>query len=468
MNLVIGEKEVRFLQKRQRDNTGRVFTWNGRIFRGIFPESESHVRSLFSTGFLDELISHNFSPRTWITDYKLEGFSLILEHEEIWPVVYPQEWTFSMLKDAALLVCKIGLIAKDYGLNMRDCHGLNVLFDGVSPKFTDLGSFLPDTCLGWRPYEEFLRFYYYPLSIWRHNAFVGKLSIFSGNLTFHENYWQYQYPFLRWMNPDLLGRLAKLHLKPEILASKPLSDFQQRSWSRSKLLHELVKRRIIPAKSTDLRKVMRKIEGIRKYVTKSTWGSYHAEIGEKAKRFDRIVEFIKGLGDDVRTAVDLGGNQGKFSRLLIQHTELEKVVCIDNDENAIDNGYNQERAADSGKITFAHFDFMGCIAKLRFMLPTERFKSDIVIALALTHHLILSQGYDLDEILRSISGYAKKYVFIEFMPLGLWIAGQKPNVPAWYTSDWFRRSFANFFDLVLEEKLRENNILFVGKVRPNS
>jgi hypothetical protein len=108
---------------------------------------------------------------------------------------------------------------------------------------------------------------------------------------------------------------------------------------------------------------------------------------------------------------------------------------------------------------------MGPTVKLRFMLPSERFKSDVAIALALTHHLLLSQGYDIDDILKNVSAYARKYVFVEFMPLGLWVTGQKPNVPDWYTPDWFRQSFVKFFDLILEEKLRVNNILFVGKVR---
>lgn len=468
MNFNIKKEEVRFLQKKKKDDVSRVFTWRGRIFRGVFPERESYVHTLFSTGFLEELISQNLFPRTWITDYRMEDFSLIIEHERIWPIVYPQEWTFSMLKDAALLVCRIALLAKDCGFNLKDCHGLNVLFDGVSPKFSDLGSFIPDIYIGWHPYEEFLRFYYYPLNIWKHNSFIGKLSIFSGNLTFHETYWQYKYPILRSISPKLLSRFIRLCLMPELLPSHPSSTIQQRFWSKSKLLYELVRRRIIPTRSMDLRKLMKKIERIRHNKSKSPWGTYHYGIKKKAERFDRIIEIINRIGNDVSSAVDLGGNQGKFSRLLIQETNAEKVVCIDYDENAIDAGYNQRKTLNAGKITFAHYDFMAPIVKLSWQLPNERFKSDMAIALALTHHLILSQKYDIDDILTNISAYAKKYVFIEFMPLGLWVKGQKSNVPNWYTCDWFRQSFMKFFDLVWEEKLRENNILFVGKVRSNS
>ena len=144
MTMVLNPEDVKYLQKRQRDDTGRVFSWNGRIFRGIFPRQAEHVKTMFSNGFIRELITRKYFPETSITDYQMEGFSIILEHKRIWPVLYPQEWTFSMLKDAALMVCRTAIIAKRYGYNMRDCHGLNVLFDGANPQFIDLGSFIPD------------------------------------------------------------------------------------------------------------------------------------------------------------------------------------------------------------------------------------------------------------------------------------------------------------------------------------
>ena len=466
MHVTLNAEEVQFLQKRQRDDIGRVFSWNGRIFRGVFPGREEHVRSMFSTGMLEELIFQDCFPETWITDYKMEGFSLVLEHRRIWPVVYPQDWTFSMLKDAALLVCKTALIAKTRGYNMRDCHGLNVLFDGVIPKFIDLGSFIPDKYLGWKPYEEFLRFYYYPLKIWQYNSFVAKLSIFSGNLTLHETYWKYRHPFFRRMSPRLLNRLIGWYLRPAMLASSPFSVVESMSYI-NKLFYKLIKKRVVVPESIDLKRLMNKVTLINQDKTGSQWGSYHENIKEKADRFDRIIEIINSNEGCVKSAIDLGGNQGKFSRQLLEKTCINEVVCIDSDENAIDAGYCQEKIVRTGKITFVHYDFMGGIVKLRFMLPCKRFECDLVIALALTHHLILSQGYDAEDICKNISAYARRYVIIEFMPLGLWVKGSKPNTPDWYTIDWFREAFRKYFDLVLEEKLRENNILFVGKVCTN-
>jgi hypothetical protein len=461
--------EVSFPQKRQRDDVGKVFIWNGRVFRGVLPESEGHVRSLFATGFIQELMAREYIPNTWITDHRLKGFSLILEHEAVWPVIYPQEWTFSMLKDSALLVYRIARLARKYGFDMKDCHGLNVLFDHVTAKYIDLGSFVPAHPGGWSAYEEFLRFYYYPLSIWRYNSFVGKLSIFSGNLTTHETYLMYKHPLTRRFTPRQRRALISCCLVPGKLTNGQRGRIQRRHQLRRRLrprflLKQFV-RGLIPLGKMHLQPIVREVRSMNASRAPSAWARYHDEVKQKANRFDRIIEIVNGLDGNSTSAVDLGGNQGRFSRLLAERTNLRNVICVDSDENAIDAGYNKEKVTNSGKITFANFDFMGCIAKLRFMVPTERFRSDIAVALALTHHLVFSQGYHIEDVLKNISAYAKKYVLIEFMPLGLSATDPEAKVPGWYTAEWFRRAFVRFFDLILEEKLRANNVLFVGKVR---
>jgi len=465
----IPQDEVHFLQKRQRDDTGRVFVWKDRIFRAIFRSQEAYVRSFFTTGFLNSLVSNGLFPRTWITDYQLGNHPLILEHEKIWPVIYPQEWTFTMLKDAALMVNRTYLSAKRHKFNMRDCHGLNVLFSGIVPQFVDLGSFIPDVHAGWNSYEEFLRFYYYPLRIWQQNAFVGKLSIFSGNLTLHDAYLRCLYPPLRGNNPHLLNWTRNAFILPEVKFNRYIMTNSQSNRSAALLVRKtalkLFKHMGCVRPMTHER-VVKRIERIEQYPSRTQWAVYHDEVQEKALRFNRIIEIINALNNnDIKSLADLGGNQGLFCRLLAKKTQIERIVCIDDDENAVDEGYRKEKLNPTGKISYANFDFMGGIAKLRFMLPHERYKSDAATALAISHHLILTQGYAIEEVFRYISSYARKYVFIEFMPLGLWATGKTPSIPSWYTLDWFRSCFTNSFDLILEEKLRTNNVMFVGSVR---
>jgi hypothetical protein len=61
--------------------------------------------------------------------------------------------------------------------------------------------------------------------------------------------------------------------------------------------------------------------------------------------------------------------------------------------------------------------------------------------------------------------YSNKYVMTEFMPMGLWDGKTAIPYPAWYTTDWFRENFSKHFDIIKEEQLEENRILFFGKIR---
>jgi len=176
---------------------------------------------VFDSGFIDELIEKKLFPNSWISDIEVEGYGLVIEHEKIEPIIYPQEWTFEMLKDSALAVLEVAKIAEKYGYNMKDCHGFNVLIDRNKPKFIDLGSFHKnkDGVRGWEPYGEFLRFYYYPLYTWADGLnYISKLSIFSANLTPHIEHYLYKYKFLRLLPINIIDKLVKLNLTPSIIA----------------------------------------------------------------------------------------------------------------------------------------------------------------------------------------------------------------------------------------------------------
>lgn len=91
-------------------------------------------------------------------------------------------------------------------------------------------------------------------------------------------------------------------------------------------------------------------------------------------------------------------------------------------------------------------------------------KSDIVMALAVTHHLILTQQYQINDIFNTLKSYSNKYVFVEFMPLGLWNGHNNPTVPDWYTVDWFKEHFEKYFKLLKIDHYEKNRILFIGEI----
>ena len=88
----------------------------------------------------------------------------MLRHERIPFVSYPYEWTFSMLKDAALLQLDLLLAALEHDLVLKDSTPYNVQFKGARPVFVDVGSFerLREG-EPWVGYRQFCMLYLYPL-----------------------------------------------------------------------------------------------------------------------------------------------------------------------------------------------------------------------------------------------------------------------------------------------------------------
>jgi len=467
----IDKSERKYLQKRRRDDIGEIFEWQERILRGIYPEKSAMVREFFESGFIPELIKENLFHKSWITNYECDNYGLIIEHKKIWPVIYPQEWTFSMLKDSALTVLRVAKIAKKYGYNMKDCHGFNVLFEKNQPKFIDLGSFHrnKEGATGWKAYQEFLRFYCYPLYTWKDGLeYISKLSIFSANLTPHAEHYIYKCRILRFLPSALLNKLIKIRFFFSQLACMDVETLNRKMkgksivFSRAVLSTKKIVNKLNIFLSQDLEKLEKVVKKINRKNIDSQWKHYHTNISKKKSRFERIVDYINVYCADAKTAIDLGGNQGLFSSKILKETNIEKIICQDLDEEAVGIGYRRHKDEN---IYFVNYNFIAPIVKTTYPLPWERFQADVVFALALLHHLILSQGFSLEHILAEINKYAKKYVCIEFMPKGLWVHGAKINVPSWYTVEWFRENFEKFFATLEEEQIAENYIVFIGKKR---
>ena len=88
----------------------------------------------------------------------------MLKHELIPFVSYPYEWTFSQLKDAALVQLDLLLAALDKDLVLKDSSPYNVQWRGARPVFVDVGSFeRMREGEPWVGYRQFCMLYLYPL-----------------------------------------------------------------------------------------------------------------------------------------------------------------------------------------------------------------------------------------------------------------------------------------------------------------
>ena len=90
-------------------------------------------------------------------------------HPRVPFVSYPFEWTFSMLKDAALLQLDLTRAALADGVSLKDATPYNVQFIGARPQFIDAGSFeVRRKGDPWYGYKQFCEMFLYPLMLQAH------------------------------------------------------------------------------------------------------------------------------------------------------------------------------------------------------------------------------------------------------------------------------------------------------------
>ena len=449
-------------------DVGRVFQWEGKLFRAIRQERVETVRRLFSSGLIDALVKEKLLVRSNITEHEIDGYGLIVEHEMVRVVSYPREWTFSMLKDASLVVLRVNEISSKYGYQITDCHGYNILFLGNRPVYIDLGSFSPiqprDSSLQFL--DEFLRSYYYPIEIWASlGAAWGTRAVpRPASPMDTEDYLRCRWPIFRWR----IARAASTFISKLQIAcsySDEMFEKQKQLYPHWKIV--IAKKcRSIGGFVISVKNLRRRIQRIRRRKDKTQWSDYHDSFTNKngeitlSPHLQYVVDLLASL--NVQSILEIAGNQGILARTLKKLKPSLLVTCTDADESAIDKGFCASRV-ENLSVNWAVLNPFFTELHSTEDSPVNRFQADAVVVLALSHHLVLTRGLQLDWVLNMLAQYSGKYILIEFMPLGLYVAGQEsPSPPAWYNIDWFKREFEMHFDIINCIPIEENRILFFG------
>lgn len=441
-----------------------VYVDGDQVIRMVAPDHVAALEQLFASGLPEQLAQAGLMPDTHL-ERQADG-GLLIRQQRLGPLSYPYEWTFRMLAAAGRVVLHVNEIAMGCGYQTSDCHPYNLVFAGSRPLFVDIGSFVPATTDRWPAEPEFRAAYLATLRLMSAGLDTVARSTLASyrNIPEHEWRWLLQ-PWLR-----CLGTMTIRTLNTYRHGWQRLPELRARNFEsvRSPLLRTAVRwaaRWPIPAYRTRFDRLRAALERIALPRLSSAWGDYHDDYRNydtPTPRFRRIAEQLRTLG--VHTVTELAGNQGYFSLYLLQHRFVEHVVCSDADPNAVDAMF--QRMLDTQlPLTPAVLDFMVPYAPGLSIPASERFRSEAVLALAVTHHLLLSARYSLPRVFENIRSYTNRYVLIEFMPLGLFDGLSAPPLPPWYTREWFRNGFARHFIVLDEIELEANRILFVGELR---
>lgn len=450
------------------DEAGPVYFTTDRALRAVPVEAEGRMRALMESGLIEELAEKGLMPRARVSSERLPDSNYVIEQPRLPFVTYPYEWSYGMLRAAAGCVLELNAIANKHGYELGDCHGFNVVFDGPHPRYVDLGSLEPRPAgaRDWVALETFARSYEYPLRIWSDGGgFLARRLVAASELMSHADYGLYRWPWLRggasvryekwrhyWYRYRQLSRIP-----PErVLGRLPRGLRGLATWT--------INSGWLPGQKPDLLKMRAQVMARTRAGLEGSWSRYQGDDAAfvDTPRFKRVAEIVAAAKLD--SVVELGGNQGYFCDRLLSAGAVREAICTDAEEAAVDRAHARSLRTGS-RLRTAVLDFVHPMVNPFGEHPAARLRCDGVVALAVTHHLLLTQRVPIERVLQSIGAYARRFVAVEFMPLGLWDGTKAPPVPAWYNVEWFRAAFARKFEITHEEKLEINRHLFCGRIR---
>lgn len=341
------------------DEVGDVFEWNNRIFRGIPKKSKALVDKYFSSGFMDHIVQEGMFPKTYISEYSNPKYCYILEHEKIDLQTIDAEWSFDMLKDAAILVCKLADIAWQFGFNMKDCHTKNILFHNNKPIYVDLGSFveIEEGTTGFKSYEQILGYYYYVLKLWSDGCMSFPKQLQALYKFEKRDYLLYKYPLYRHWG-RFLNAICNVEEKLFILSTVSSTAPAIQNSQIARFLWRMVnKYRLFYWQRTNT--FVRRITKIRRpqSLKNTIIESYSITFSKE----------IRDIFDGLNDIVIVNPSCYNFLAVLLTEYESKNIITIDVDEKKGNSIYLKYRDSN---YSLTNLSFNLCYPKLHYNYQT--------------------------------------------------------------------------------------------------
>lgn len=443
-----------------RDRKARVFHRAGQVYRAIDRGALEDWRALQSTRFFARHRERGQIVDTVeVAPEELFGpgqddWAAVLRHEKIPFVSYPYEWPMSMLKDAALLHLDLLLEALDEDMILKDSSAFNIQWRGSSPVFIDIPSFeRMEPGDAWAGYRQFCEMFLYPLFL---RAYKGVSHI----------------PWLRGsldgIDASACRALMSLrdYLRPGVLKHVYLQATMESRYAdvERDFRHELKGAGFSSDLITNnVRQLRKLVSGLQPPRPQSEWsdyvdtGHYGPEDQERKERFVR-----DAVSARPRELVwDLGCNTGLYSRIAAETADY--VVALDADEMSVEHLYRglvDERCDNVlplvGDLADPSPD-CGWRARERRTL-WGRQRPDLVLCLALLHHMVISANIPLREFVGWLAELGGDLV-IEFVtrgdPMVDKLLRNKDDIYDDYGREQFEACLGEGFDIVRQTELME-------------
>jgi len=445
-----------------RDPANLVFSLNGNVHRAIFAPGVQDYVSAKNEGVYARLAEAGILlPHEEIDPPPSapEGTLYCLRYEALPMISYPWEWSFSMLKDAALLHLDAMEILLPQGFWLRDGSAINVQYDGRGLRLIDTLSIgLKKKGHPWVAYKQFCSHFLAPLALAAHGD-VRTLALW------REYVDGYPLDLAAHMIPFPKRYLSRLFIHLTLHAR-----FQQKGWGDRRIGTYETPRFSESSLLGLTRSLRHAIAGLRWNEHSSPWRQYHPaqNYGDgglllKKQHVDRIVGVLKP-----KIVWDLGGNTGEFSTIAASHGSF--VVSIDGDPACTEHLCNRLKGDLRGKsvlpltMNLANpTPALGWNEKERHSLRA-RGPADLVTALAFIHHLVFSHNIPLPSIAEWLSSIGN-HVAVEYVsendPMVSRFLRARGDEHLPYSQALFESSFARRFSILERTQLTASRSLYL-------
>ena len=438
-----------------RDPSGFLFSRDGVLYRQVNRKYEQEYSRLMESGLYEKLVKAGLLiPHIEADRVPAEAASAykVIQPERVPFISYPYEWSFGQLKDAAVATLSIQRRAMKLGMSLKDASAYNIQFVHGKPTLIDTLSFeLYKEGQPWVAYRQFCQHFLAPLALMalrdvRLNQLLRvyidgvPLDLASGLL-----------PSKTRLN---FGLLTHIHLHAS--AQKRYSGAEVKS--RAGTMSKQAMTGLIDSLDSAVCKLDWKPGG-------TEWGNYYDITNYSDAAFEHKKQLIKEWSARVQPGLvwDLGANNGVFSRIVGETGAY--VVSSDVDPAAVEQNYRQMKEEKTMNILPLLVDLTNPSPSIGWANRERdsfsgRGPADMILALALIHHLTISNNVPLPQAAEFLASLGKSLV-IEFVPkLDSQVQKllvSREDIFHNYTQEGFEAAFEQFFLIHEAVPLRESD-----------
>ena len=448
-----------------RDPSGRVIKHERRILRAVFEAGAPNYEAARDAGVIARAVERGrligadpVDPQG--LDKVVPGARYWLEHPRLEFISYPYEWTFSALKAAALFHLDFQSELLADGFTLSDATAYNVQFRGTQPVFIDHLSIIPySDSEGWVGQRQFGMQFLNPLFLWAKRG-IAPHAWYRGSVEGIAP--EDLIKLLGWRDRLSFTVLAHI-IGPAMVAKRRVEEGLDAKPRRQATLPAI---RLIAI----LRSLRDYIAGLKYPAEKTVWDDYADNNSYDQAKREAKHRFV---GDSVAAVspqllFDIGCNSGDFSQTAIDHG-AKSAVGFDFDFGALERAFDRFDRSGSPVLPLwldatNPSPSQGWANSERASLQ-GRSSADMVLALAVIHHLAIAKNVPLDMAVDWLMGLAPCGV-IEFPskadPMVQQLLKNRPDIFPNYTEDAFLAHVGERGKIVRQEHLGETGRLIVS------